>query len=178
MLGFTYKITPKTLTNRFQPFSLAWIRPSQTRFVQGRFIINNVFLAFEAMEWAKESDQDLVLLLLDFEKAYDKVNWTFLQESMRKIGLSNEWIQWTFSLYKNSEYFVIVNGIRREKFKMEKVVWQRCPIAPYLYLFVANVQGYMILDPSYEIERLVLLDGQEVRDQMFIDDTTLFLKGT
>jgi hypothetical protein len=56
---------------------------------------------------------------------------------MRKIGLSNEWIQWTFSLYKNSEYFVIVNGRRREK--MEKVVWQRCPIAPYLYLFVANV---------------------------------------
>lgn len=97
---------------------------------------------------------------------------------MRKIGLSNEWIQWTFSLYKNSEYFVIVNGIRREKFKMEKVVWQRCPIAPYLYLFVTNVQGYMILDPSYEIERLVLLDGQEVRDQMFIDDTALFLKGT
>jgi hypothetical protein len=37
-----------------------------------------MFLAFEAMEWAKESDQDLVLLLLVFEKAYDKVNWTFL----------------------------------------------------------------------------------------------------
>jgi hypothetical protein len=95
---------------------------------------------------------------------------------MRKIGLSNEWIQWTFSLYKNSEYFVIVNGRRREK--MEKVVWQRCPIAPYLYLFVANVRGYMILDPSYEIERFALLDGQEVHDQMFINDTTLFLKGT
>jgi len=36
----------------------------------------------------------------------------------------------------------------------------------------------MILDPSYEIERFVLLDGQEVHDQMFIDDTTLFFKGT
>jgi hypothetical protein len=35
-------------------------------------------MAFGAMEWAKESDQDLIMLLLDFEKAYDKVNWTFL----------------------------------------------------------------------------------------------------
>jgi hypothetical protein len=35
-------------------------------------------MAFGTMEWAKESDQDLIMLLLDFEKAYDKVNWTFL----------------------------------------------------------------------------------------------------
>jgi hypothetical protein len=55
-----------------QPFLLAWI-PSQTIFVQGRSILDNAFLAFEAMEWAKESDQDLVLLL-DFEKVYDRVN--------------------------------------------------------------------------------------------------------
>jgi hypothetical protein len=33
-----------------------------------------VFLALEAMEWANESDQDLVMLLLDFEKTYDKIN--------------------------------------------------------------------------------------------------------
>lgn len=52
-----------------------------------------MFLTFEAMEWPKESNQDLVLLLLDFEKAYDKVNWAFLQKSMRKIGFLDEWIQ-------------------------------------------------------------------------------------
>jgi len=34
-------------------------------------------MAFGAMEWAKETDQDLIMLLLDFEKAYDNVNWTF-----------------------------------------------------------------------------------------------------
>ncbi len=78
VLGSTHKITPKSLTNKLQPFLLACIRPSQTRFVQGRSILDNMFLTFEAMEWAKESNQDLVLLLLDFEKAYDKVNWTFL----------------------------------------------------------------------------------------------------
>jgi hypothetical protein len=35
-------------------------------------------MAFEAMKWGRESDQDLVMFFLDFEKAYDKVIWTFL----------------------------------------------------------------------------------------------------
>jgi hypothetical protein len=38
------------------------------------------------MEWAKEKDQKLVILLVDFEKAYDMVNWTFLQEFMNKLS--------------------------------------------------------------------------------------------
>jgi hypothetical protein len=35
-------------------------------------------MVFEAMQWVRESDRDLVMLFLDFEKAYDKVNWMFL----------------------------------------------------------------------------------------------------
>jgi len=45
-----------------------------------------VFLAFETMEWVKEKDQKLVKLLLDFEKAYGRVNWTLLHEFMNKLG--------------------------------------------------------------------------------------------
>jgi hypothetical protein len=117
--------------NKLKPFLLACIRPSQTRFVEGKSILDNMFLTFEAMEWAKESNQNLILLLLDFEKAYDKVNWTFLQEFMRKIGFSDEWIQWTSSLYKNSEYFVKMNGRRGDKFKMDKAIRQGCPFTQH-----------------------------------------------
>ncbi len=56
VLNFTYKITSKTLANRFQPFLLSWIKPRQTCFFEGRCILDNVFMAFGAMEWAKESD--------------------------------------------------------------------------------------------------------------------------
>ncbi len=49
------------------------IRLNQTGFVEGRNILDNVFMAQEALRWAKESDQDLVLLLLDFEKAFDRI---------------------------------------------------------------------------------------------------------
>lgn len=45
-----------------------------------------MFLAFETIEWVKEKDQKLVKLLLDFGKAYGRVNWTLLHEFMNKFG--------------------------------------------------------------------------------------------
>jgi hypothetical protein len=54
----------------------------QTTFVQGRSISNNVLMANEAISWVEESNQNLVILLLDFEKAFDHVSWNFLQASM------------------------------------------------------------------------------------------------
>jgi hypothetical protein len=61
-------------------YLLEVIRPNQTGFVAGRSILNNIFLAREFMEWAKESNQRLVLLMPDFEKAFHKINWGFLFE--------------------------------------------------------------------------------------------------
>jgi hypothetical protein len=73
---------------------------------------------------------------------------------------------------------MVVNGERGEAFTMERAICQGCLLTPYLYLFITNVMGYMVLDPSYEIEGLILLDGRQVWDQMFANDTILFLKGT
>jgi hypothetical protein len=51
---------------------------SQTRFAARRSIFDNKVLALETVTWAEESQQELVIMLLDFKKAYDKVLWTFL----------------------------------------------------------------------------------------------------
>ncbi len=76
-----------------------------------------MFLAFEAMEWVNESDQDLVMLLFYFEKIYDRINSTFLQESMRKLSFSNQWIQWTTTLYEEAKTSMVVNGQKGKYFK-------------------------------------------------------------
>jgi hypothetical protein len=62
------------------------------------------------MEWANESDQNLVMLFFNFEKTYDIIIWTFLQESMRELGFSNQWVQWTTTLYEKAKTSVVVNG--------------------------------------------------------------------
>jgi hypothetical protein len=72
-LGSIYKILAKTLVRRIQKILPLVIRPNQTGFVEGRSILNNNFLVEEALVWAAESNQDFVLLLLDFEKTFDKI---------------------------------------------------------------------------------------------------------
>ena len=74
LLNTLYKIVAKVYANRMKPLLHNWILPSQTGFVPNRCILDNIFLAFEAMEWTLENNQELSMLLLDFEKAYDRVN--------------------------------------------------------------------------------------------------------
>ncbi len=85
LLGSVYKILAKTLARRLLGLLLGVIRPGQTNFIKGRCILDNTFLAQEALDWAVESDQDLVLLLLDFEKAFDRIEWGFLFEALGKL---------------------------------------------------------------------------------------------
>lgn len=178
VLTASYKLIAKTLANRLQPLLPEVILPTQTAFVKDRFILDNVFLAMESIDWALESNQDLVILLLDFEKAYDRVNWTFLEASMEKLGFSREWISWTSALYRDAESVLLVNGKKLPKFKVERSVRQGCPLAPYLYLFISDVLAYMVNDDSYGIVGLRLPDDSLVRIQCFADDTALYLKGT
>lgn len=71
---------------------------------KNRRILDNVFLAYEAMEWAKESKQEMILFLMDVEKAYNIINWTFLKDYMRKLGFSEEWIiSWTTIFYEGAK---------------------------------------------------------------------------
>jgi hypothetical protein len=178
VLTSIYKVIAKTLANRTQKHLPHWIRITHTRFVRDRQILDNVFLAYEAMEWATENKQDLVILLLDFEKAYDRVNWTFLQSAMKKQGFSGTWIKWTTTLYEGAHTSVLVNGQPGEEFEMERGIRQGCPLAPYLYLFVADVLGHMINDAIHGVEGLTIPDGTILQEALFADDTNLYLKGS
>ncbi len=75
------------------------IRPNQTGFVEVKSILDNVFMAQEVLEWAEEDNQDLVLLLLDFEKAFDRIEWDFIFKALTVLGFSDTWVHWVKSLY-------------------------------------------------------------------------------
>jgi hypothetical protein len=74
LLGSIYKILAKILPRRIQEFLHLVIRPNQTSFVEGRSILDNNFLAQEALVWATKNGQDLVLLLLDLKKHLTRWN--------------------------------------------------------------------------------------------------------
>lgn len=178
LLNTLYKIVAKVYANRMKPLLHNWILPSQTGFVTNRCILDNIFLAFGSIAWAKENQQNLSMLLLDFEKAYDKVNWTFLRKVMIKMGFHTMWINQVMPLNDNASASVIVNGEISKTFRLQRSVRQGCPHAPYLFLLTVDVLGQMLQHPECGVQGLRLPDQTVITNQMFADDTLMLLDGT
>jgi hypothetical protein len=146
--------------------------------VEGRSILDNVFIAQEALEWAEESGQDFVLLLLDFEKAFDRIEWGFLFTPLEKLSFEETWVHWVRTLYKEAFSAIKVNRVIGPEFRLARSVRQGCSLAPYLFILATDVLGHMMADPKYEVEGLSLPKGSFIRDQTFANDTALYLKGS
>lgn len=84
VLNVDYKWFTKTLTTRLTPYADKLISKNQTAFIPGRFILEGVITLHEILHELRVSETKGVILKLDFEKAYDKVHWSFLWDVLRQ----------------------------------------------------------------------------------------------
>jgi hypothetical protein len=145
--------------------------------VEGRSILDNTFLVQDALNWAVESDEDLVMLSLDFEKAFDRIEWGFLFESLAKLGFANQWIHWVRSLYRSASLAIKLNEVVGRSFPLAWSVRQGCPLSPYLFILATNVLGHMLEDQRFGVEGLSFPRRGRLIEQTFVDDTALYLQG-
>ena len=127
---------------------------------------------------AKEKDEDLVVLLLDFEKAYDRVDWCFLEEVMLQLGFPMAWVVAVRALYKNVSSSVYVVGEVDAPFSISRSVRQGCPLTPSLYLLI--VEAFHVYSNNHALRIKGLqwgFDNKQVPNNEFVDDTTLYVDG-
>jgi hypothetical protein len=91
LLNISFKIFTKVATIRLNTVADHVVRPSQTAFMQGRNILDGVVILHEAVHELHTKKLNGVILKLDFEKAYDKVKRSFLQQTLRMKGFSPDW---------------------------------------------------------------------------------------
>jgi hypothetical protein len=91
LLNVSFKIFTKVATLRLNTVADHVVRPSQTAFMQGKNILDGVVTLHERVHELHSKKLNGVILKLDFEKAYDKVKWSFLQQTLRMKGFSDEW---------------------------------------------------------------------------------------
>lgn len=140
-----------------------------------QFILDNIFFIHETMDWAKHSKQSLIFLKLDFLKAYDMVDWSFLFQVMLKFGFLVEYIDMTKMLFYDAEACDKVNGSQAPSFKIVRRVRQGCPLAPYLFLIVAEVLNCMVQTwvESGSIQEITLpVENRQQVIAQFVDDTS------
>jgi hypothetical protein len=87
VLNTDYNIFTKALTNKLSRIAPALIHRDQAGFMKGRKIVDQIYLAMEAIEYAEEDLRNGAIVALDQEKAYDKTSHRYLWETMRKRGI-------------------------------------------------------------------------------------------
>jgi len=138
LVSCLYKILAKVLENRLRLVVDKVISESQSVFVKDRQILDGVLITNEVVDEARKLKKELLLFKVDFEKAYDSVNWKYLDEVMSRMSFLVLWWKWIKECVSTATTSVLVNGSPTEEFPLERALRQGDPLSPFLFLLVAE----------------------------------------
>lgn len=91
LIGSMYKIISKVLSIRLKKVIGECIGNVQSAFIEGRNILEGPLIINEMYSWAKKSKEKMLLFKVDFNKAFDSVNWEYLDHVQRQLGFGERW---------------------------------------------------------------------------------------
>lgn len=179
-----FRVLSKVLANRLKPCLNGLISNKQSAFVEGRLLTDNALIAFELNHYIKRKTQGkkgVVGLKLDVSKAYDRLEWSFLENMLHKFGFSDVWVDRVMLCVRSVSYSFIHNGTVFGNVKPGRGLRQGDPISPYLYILC--VEGLSSIIRRHEVVGLVhgymIARGAPVISHLlFATDCYLFFRAT
>ena len=179
-----YKIISKVLVNRMKVILPNIISDSQSAFILGRMISDNVIMAFEVLHYLKNLGAGTnfqMVAKLDMSKAYDRVEWNFLQPILLKLGFHRHWVSLIMTCVSSTSFAVMVNGAPNGYIKPSRGLCQGDPLSPYLFLLCA--EGLSALIQKVQREKTIrgiaiCRGGPRLSHLFFADDSFIFCRAS
>ena len=126
------------------------------------------------MIYTKRNKISGILLSVDFEKAFDSVNWNFLGKCLEAFNFGPKFRSYVRTLYQDISATVLNNGHTSKWFRSGRGVRQGCPLSPYLFILLAETLSCKIKEN--EAIKGIIISNCEIKITQMGDDTTCFVK--
>ena len=177
LLNTNYKLAAKVITERPKRVIQSIVHKDQTCGVVGRSIFSNLQLIRDMLDMIDKTNETGILVTLDQEKAFDRVDRDFLMRVLFKFGFGPSFSGWVSLFYKNVFSRIICNGSLSVPVFLGRGVRQGCPLSPLLYVLVSEFLSNQIRK-CRDIEgfRLPGAGALQFKVSQYADDATLFVK--
>ena len=143
LLNASFKFFTKLLMDRLTGAARKIISTSQSAFIKGRFIQDSTVILHEVMHEMKQQGEKGIVFKIDYEKAYDSINWKFVEEVLERKGFDQKLKNWTISTVRGGRVCININGENGPYFKTHRGLRQGDSLSPLLFNLAADALDHM-----------------------------------
>ena len=181
LCNFVYKVITKIIVTRIRPFLEKLVSPFQSAFVPGRKGLDNAIMAQEIIHSIsrKRGNVGYMVIKINVEKAYDRLEWSFIREVLCLANFPPDMIQLIMSCVSLALAFILFNGRALDPFLPSRGIRQGDPLSPYLFILCMEVLGKIVEEKcASKVWNPVKASnsGPAFSHLFFADDLLLFAK--
>ena len=172
----------KSFSKPLEKFLPTIITENQSAFAKDRLISDNILIVFETlhcMKNYKSKGDGFMAIKLDMSKAYDRVEWGYLESSMRRMGFYDKWINLMMICVKIVTYSILVNDEPHGLIQPTRGIRQGDLLSPFLFLLCTEGLHGLITKAAADGDLRgfsICKDGPKLTHLFFADDSLLFCR--
>ena len=179
LCNIVYKLVTKVIVNRIKPILSSLVAPTQCSFVPKRQITDNVIIVQEMLHSMrhKQGRRGSMMIKIDFEKAYDRLRWSFIRDTLLELRLPQTMVDVVMNCIESAKLSILWNGEPMEYFHPSRGIRQGDPLSPYLYVLCMERLSHLI-DREVRLGGWKTIrasrNGPQFSNLAFADDLILF----